>query len=94
MIKVFSNSFNLGVFTSIFSFITCILGFLFAKLIKKEYYNRIIGISTSFTIISLLIMIFQCNMVTIVLFNFFQTVSKTLMSLVNENNQFNLCNDE
>lgn len=84
IIKVFSNSFSLGVFTSIFSIITCVIGIMFAKLIKKEHYASTIKCT----------MIFRCNVITIVLFNLFQTISKSLMDLINGNSQSNLCNDE
>lgn len=94
IIKVFSNSFTLGVFTSIFSVITCILGILFAKCIKKEHYAPVIKISMIFTIISLCLMIFKCNAITIILFNLFQTISKNIVNLINGNSQSNLCNIE
>lgn len=94
IIKVFSNSFSLGIFTSIFSIITCIIGIMFAKLIKREHYALMIKYSMTLTIISLLIMIFRCNVITIVIFNLFQTISKSLMDLINSNSQSNLCNDE
>lgn len=93
IIKVFSNSFSLGVFTSIFSIITFIIGILFAKFIKKEHYAKAIKISMIFTIVSLVFMIFNCNLVTIVLFNLFQTISKKLKNLITGNNQANLSND-
>lgn len=92
IIKVFSNSFSLGVFTSIFSIITFIIGILFAKFIKKEYYEFTIKISMIFTIISLFLMIFKCNAITIILFNLFQTISKKLKNLIIGNNQANLSN--
>ena len=76
IIKVFSDSFSLGVFTSIFSLITCLIGTMFAKVIRKEYYASVIKFSMILTIISLFLMIFRCNAVTIILFNFFQTISK------------------
>ena len=94
IIKVFSNSFSLGIFTSIFSVITSIIGILFAKFIKKEQYIPTIKISTTLTVISLCFMIFKCNTITIILFNLFQTISKTMMELVNNSNQANLCNIE
>ena len=94
IIKVFSNSFSLGVFTSIFSMMTCIMGILFAKFIKKEHYIPAIRISTILTVIFLCLMIFKCNTITIILFNLFQTISKTIVALVNERNQTNLCNVE
>lgn len=93
IIKVFSDSFCLGVFTSIFSIITFIIGMLFAKFIKREHYARTIKISMVFTILSLFLMIFNCNAVTIVLFNLFQTISKKLKNLITGNNQANLSND-
>lgn len=93
IIKVFSDSFSLGIFTSIFSIITCILGILFAKFINRKHYAPAIKISMIFTAVSLFAMIFRCNVITIVLFNFFQTISKNLMSLINGFSQFNLCND-
>lgn len=92
IIKVFSNSFSLGVFTSIFSIIACVIGILFAKLIKKGHYIPAIKISTTLTIVSLCFMIFKCNAITIIAFNLFQTISKTIIELVNSSNQANLCN--
>ncbi len=92
IIKVFSNSFSLGVFTSIFSIITCIIGILFAKFIKKEDYEVAIKISMMFTIIFLFFMILNCNPITIVLFNLFQTISKKFKNLITGNNQANLSN--
>ena len=93
IIKVFSNSFSLGVFTSIFSMITFIVGILFAKFIRKEHYASAIKISMICTIISLFLMIFKCNTLTIVLLNLFQTISKNLNELIIGNTQSNLSND-
>ena len=92
ILKVFSNSFSLGVFTSIFSIITCILGILFAKFIKEKHYETAIKITMNFTILSLCLMIFKCNVITIVLFNLFQTISRNLVFLINNKNQLDLCN--
>lgn len=92
IIKVFSDSFSLGVFTSIFSVITFIIGILFAKFIDKKYYASTIKISMVFTIISLFLMIFRCNAITIILFNLFQTISKKLKELITGNNKANLSN--
>lgn len=92
IIKVFLNSFSLGVFTSIFSIITCVIGILFAKFIKKEDYEVAIKISMMFTIIFLFFMILNCNPITIVLFNLFQTISKKFKNLITGNNQANLSN--
>lgn len=92
IIKVFNNSFSLGMFTSIFSFISCIIGFLFAKYIQRKNYSSIIKASMSITILSLIIMVINCNIVTIVLFNFCQTISKGLTDLINDNSKANISN--
>ena len=93
IIKVFSNSFSLGVFTSIFNVITFLIGIAFVKLIKKEYYASAIKISITFSIISLFLLIINCNPITITLFNLFQTISKKLKDLIITNTQLNLCNN-
>ena len=92
IIKVFSDSFGLGIFTFIFSFISCILGMLFAKKIKPVNYSNLIRIFMLFTIVSLCIMIVDCNMVTIILFNFFQTISSNLVDLINNSSVVNFSN--
>lgn len=92
IIKVFSDSFSLGVFTSIFGIITFIIGILFAKFINKKYYASAIRISIVFTIMSLFLMVFRCNAITIILFNLFQTISKSFKGLITGNNQSNLSN--
>ncbi len=94
IIKVFSNSFSLGVFTSIFSLMACIIGILFSRFINRRYYSDIIKLSMLFTIASLIMMIINCNAITIIIFNLFQTISKNIMDLINMNSQSNICNDE
>lgn len=94
IIKVFSNSFSLGVFTSIFSLITCMIGILFAKFMKKKHYVPAIKVTMTLTIISLCLMIIKCNPITIILFNLFQTISKSIITLINTNSQSNLSNIE
>ncbi len=92
IIKVFSNSVSLGIFTSIFSLISCVLGIMFAKCIKRRHYNSIIKVSMTFTVITLCAMIYNCNFVTIVLFNLCQTFSKGLTDLITNNNASDISN--
>lgn len=94
IIKVFSDSVSLGVFTSIFSLISCVIGLLFARCIKKESYDNVIKVSMIFTIVSLCAMIYRCDFITIVLFNLCQTFSKGLMDLINSNSCFDVSNHE
>ena len=94
IIRVFSDSFSLGIFTSIFSIISAILGMLFVKTIKPKNYNKWIIYSTILTVITLIWMIFDCNAISIIVFNFFQRISKGIINLINGRNIPNIANDE
>lgn len=94
IIKVFSESVSLGIFTSIFSIISIIIGFLFVKVIKPKYYINLLSATLPITIILLCIMLLNCNFVTVVLYNLFQTISKLLSDLIKERNIFNFSNIE
>lgn len=92
IIKVFSESVSLGIFTSIFSIISAIIGLLFIKIIKSKYYSGLMISTSAITIILLCIMLLNCNFITIVLYNFFQTISKGLTDLINEQSISNFSN--
>ena len=94
IIRIFSESVSLGIFTSIFSFISVIIGFLFVKVLKPKYYTRLLCATLPITIILLCIMILNCNFTTVVLYNLFQTISKLLSDLIRERNIFNFSNIE
>ena len=86
IIREFSNSFELGIFTSVFAIITSIASYLFAHLIKSKSYKSILVICNILTIISLMLMVINCNMITIILFNFIQSFAKTYVDLIDWNN--------
>ncbi len=92
IIKVFSESISLGIFTSIFSVISVIIGILFIKIIKNKYYVPLMVVTSFTTIVLLCIMLLNCNFITIVLYNLFQTISKGLTDLINEKNIFGFSN--
>ena len=94
IIRIFSESVSLGIFTSIFSFISVIIGFLFVKVLKPKYYTGLLCATLPITIILLCIMILNCNFTTVVLYNLFQTISKLLSDLIRERNIFNFSNIE
>ena len=93
IIKVFSDSFSLGIFTSVFSLITCAIGILFARFMNKRHYESVIKVSMVMTTASLGLMVYDCRAVTIIIFNLFYTISKSIVILINENIQANLSND-
>lgn len=92
IIKIFSESVSLGIFTSVFSIISIIIGFLFVKVIKPKYYIKLLSITLPITIILLCIMLLDCNFVTVVIYNLAQTISKTLSDLIKDKNAFNFSN--
>ncbi len=92
ILKIFNNNFTLGIYTSIFSLITCIIGIAFTKKIKKEQYKKFLFGTNILTIISLIIMVIYCNFLTIIIFNLFQTISKNIMDLINKNSEMNVSN--
>jgi len=92
IIKIFNTSLNLGIFTSIFAIITSILGVLFAKVIKKNNHIKIINISTIILIIGIVLLIFKVDFITVVIFNFLQTISSTLYNLILNNIQLDVSN--
>lgn len=92
IIKVFSESVSLGIFTSIFSIVSAIIGLLFVKVIKPKHYNGLMISTSAITIILLCVMLLNCNFITIVLYNFFQTISKGLTDLINEQSVSNFSN--
>ena len=92
ILKVFSNSFSLGAFNSVFAIISTGIAILFAKAIAPKYYSPIIKVSTVCTVSALVAMFLHCNATTIILFNFFQTISRSVVGLVNQNNMANLSN--
>ena len=94
IIKIFSESISLGIFTSIFSFISVIIGFLFVKVIKPKYYIKLLCLTLPITVILLCVMLLNCNFLTVVLYNLFQTISKLLSDLINERNIVNFSNIE
>ena len=92
IIRVFSDSISLGIFTSVFSLISCALGILFVKIIKPRDYTALMKISTIFVVISLCAMIWNCNMATIIIFNLCNTIFKGLSDLINSRNAGNIAN--
>ncbi len=92
IIKVFKESVSLGIFTSIFSIVSALIGLLFVKVIKPKYYKSLMISSSTITIILLCIMLLNCNFTTIVIYNLFQTISKGLTDLINERNVSNFSN--
>lgn len=86
IIKVFKTGFSLGVLTSVFALVTSFASFIFAHLIKRKQYIFLIKTSNFLTIIALIYMILDCNIYSIIFFNFIQSFAKTYASLINEGN--------
>ena len=92
IIKVLNTSLDLGIFTSIFAIISSIIGLLFAKAIPRRSYALILKITTLLTILGLVLLLFNSNLITVVLFNLFQTISQTLNTLIIGTSELNVSN--
>ena len=94
IIRVLKNSLSYGIFTSVFALIVAIVGFFFARLAKPKHYTIYLGISGVLTVLGLILMIFKCNFVTIIIFNFIQSYSQTICELINTDTLHNTSNIE
>lgn len=92
IIKIVNTNFNLGIFTSIFAIVASVIGYLFANVIPKSKYSSIFKYLIALTIFGLVLIMIDANFITVVLFNFFQTLSSTLCGLIIENSQIDLAN--
>lgn len=93
VVRFFSDSFTLGLLTSALSVVAGLVGIIFAKFLQKKHYNRFTGLSIVCTTISLLVMTFHCNIITVVLFKLFHTITKEGTSIIVDIDRANLCND-
>lgn len=82
IIKVMDSNLNLGIFTSIFAIISSIIAFLFANVIPKDKYSIVMKISTFFTVIGIILLMYKVTFITVLLFNFFQIFTQTICSLI------------
>lgn len=94
IIRVLKNSLSYGIFTSVFALIVALVGFFFARLAKPKHYTIYLGISGVLTVLGLILMIFKCNFVTIIIFNFIQSYSQTICELINTDTLHNTSNIE
>lgn len=92
IIKVLNNSMDLGIYSSVFAIITCILGIIFAKFLPKKKYPITLLSSGILTVIGLLILMLKTDFVTVIIFNFFQTFSSTLTMLILNNSSLDIAN--
>lgn len=92
IINAFNDSFGYGIFTSVFAVITTIVGFYFAKFIKHANYIVNLKISGFLTSIGILLIMINCNFITIVIFNLLLSYSKTIMKLINDSAIMNIAN--
>lgn len=92
IIRVLKNSLSYGIFTSVFALIVALVGFFFARLAKPKHYTIYLCISGVLTVLGLILIIFKCNFVTIIIFNFIQSYSQTICELINTDTLHNTSN--
>lgn len=92
IIKVCKSSVSLGMFTSIVTLLVAFVAYMYAHGIKSKSYIKIIITTSVLTILSLMLMIFKCNMVTIIVFNLCSKINWEFIYLINSTSQNNLSN--
>ena len=92
IIKVLNSSIELGAFSSVFAIITCLLGYFFAKILPKKYYKPTILISGIFTMVGIMLLIYKVTYINVVIFNFLQIISSTLLQLIIDNAELDMAN--
>lgn len=92
IIKVTNTSLELGIFTSIFALISSVLGLMFAYIIPKEKYSKILKYSMILTTLGIMLLMLKVNIITVVIFNFFQTISSSLCLLIIEKFRLDISN--
>lgn len=94
IINVFNSNFSLGVFSSVFSGISCLLGIIFSKINKKINCSKSILILSLLNVITFLVMVYKCTFKTIVLYYLIQSVFKTVIGFINDTSISNISNLE
>ncbi len=94
IIKVFSDSFSLGIFTAFFYFVSFVFGMLFAKKLKTKSQPKFIFWVTILTVFSLVLMMIVPMPVTIIFFQFCKTIYYDVMSLNNGTCYYNFSNQK
>lgn len=92
IIKILNSSIELGAFSSVFAIVTCFLGYFFAKILPKKYYRITILVSGILTVLGIVLLIYKVTYLNVVIFNFLQTVSATLLSLIIDNTELDMAN--
>ncbi|MDK2898920.1 MAG: hypothetical protein PWQ10_107 [Patescibacteria group bacterium] len=92
IVRTFMSGFSLGIFTSIFAIVTGVVGMYFAKLITPNYYKPNLKASCIMTLLALGLIIIQCNVITVIVFNLVQSFSKTIVELISENYKISISN--
>lgn len=92
IIRTLQNSLEFGIFTGIFALITSISGWFFAKRVKSVDYEKHLKLGCFLTCVCLLLIIIDCNLVTIIIFNLIQAYSKTIIELINETAKIGISN--
>jgi len=90
--RVFSDSFSLGIFTSIFAVVSTLCAVLFARVLKPKYYLSVIRATSALALITMCLMLVRTNVFTIITFKFFYTVMVGLVGLINMTSIGNVSN--
>lgn len=81
-IMTFKTSLNLGILTSIFSFLSMITLYLYKKFYNKDNSKNVLAISTILIVISVIGLIIDINKITLIIYNCIYTVSIGVLNAI------------
>ncbi len=91
-VRFFPDSVSFGVFTAVFAAVSGLIGITFAKF--PRFYNaKTIVFCTICATLAMVWMIFDCNVLSVILFKFWRIVLKDGTQILNDTSTSNLSND-
>lgn len=91
-VKFFPDSASLGAFTAVFAAVSGLIGITFAKF-RKFYSNKAIMVCAILATASMIWMIFDCSVLSVVIFKFWRIVLKDGTLIITDTSTANLSND-
>ena len=88
--NAFKTDMNLGIISSIATILSMISVYIYGKIYKNKDDSKIIKISSIITVLSLLLLLFCTNNITVIIYNFCYVIFVGILSLTREIRLFNL----
>ncbi len=94
IIMAFHTSFNLGALTTVFSILTIIANMIYKKNYKEKHSKAYIIICTVFPILSVIGLLVEINVVTVILYNIVNAIFIAILENIRDTKRYNCVNKE